>query len=59
VNNNFFTEDNKIYCSDKLIPDAIEDIETNSYFLTEKFFNNGQILDIGGNYTNFYALVKN
>lgn len=53
------TEDNQIYCSDKLIPEATEDVQTNSFFITPKFFNNGQILEVGGQYINYYALVRN
>jgi len=53
------TEDNEVYANNIIIPDVDEDFKLDIYKFLPTSFNGGQVLDIGGQYTNRYAIVKN
>ena len=52
-------ENNDVYATQQLTSNAKRDISTGLYRIESAVFSGGEILDLGGQYVNRYAIVKN
>lgn len=52
-------EDNKLYTKLNFVEGADLDVNSGVGVVPSSFFNGGEILDIGGGYTNKFAIVRN
>ena len=52
-------ENNEIYATQQLTGNARTDIKSGLYKVKNDAFNGGQILEVGGQYFNRFAIVKN
>ncbi len=51
-------EDNKAFTTGRIYPEALDDLQTLSWFVDADTFQGGKILDIGGGYLNNFAIVR-
>ena len=54
----YLKENDEIYMKNNFVKHAHENIETGILKASDKLFDGGKILDIGGVYRNRYAIVK-